>query len=140
MPRAPGCWFPRRANPRARARFKIRVGMSSGLECHSERARYASVRRREGERRREEILRVERQREYRISISHVSICLRSDYTDYFHRSFSLELYIGFDGNHEYLGKCFANKEVELVCFVYPLLRLHSVFRKKYSIKFISFSF
>lgn len=97
--------------------------MSSGLECHGERALYASVRRREGERRREEILRVERQREYRISISHVSICLLSDYTDYFHRSFSLELYTGFDGNHEYLGKCFANKEVELVCFVYPLLRL-----------------
>lgn len=104
--------------------------MSSGLECHGERARYASVRRREGERRREEILRVERQREYRISISHVSICLLSDYTDYFHRSFSLELYIGFDGNHQYLGKCFGGRvqggRAGLLCV--------STFTTRYSVK------
>lgn len=99
--------------------------MSSGLECHGERARYASVRRREGERRREEILRVERQREYRISISHVSICLLSDYTDYFHRSFSLELYIGFDG---ILGQMFCEQggRAGLLCV--------STFTTRYSVK------
>lgn len=108
--------------------------MPCGLECH---ARYASVRRRKGEtyaRRREEILGVERQREYRI-FRFLSLFrfdrfyLRLDYTDFFHRSF-LELHIDLKSNME-TTNTWANV---------LLTRARFYDCKKCPIKFISFFF
>lgn len=108
--------------------------MPCGLECH---ARYASVRRRKGEtyaRRREEILGVERQREYRIfrflSLSRVSIVSISvRIIRIFFISF-LELHIDLKSNME-TTNTWANV---------LLTRARFYDCKKCPIKFISFFF